>query len=291
MKYDTFSILAGSEVCNARCPFCISKMTPPNGVTMKEPPVNWRNFRIAASLAERLDVTTAMITGKGEPTLFPEQVTRYLDELKNYRIPIKELQTNGILISQHPEKYDAHLDDWYERDLATIAISVVHHETERNREIYLPNRKEYIDLPKLIEKLHDKKFSVRLATVMVKGYIDTPQSVDEMITFAQKNGVEQLTLRPVNAPGESRDNGVLQWTNDHLLDPAQRESVHQHLERRGTVLHKLPYGAAIYDVDGQNVCLTNCLTHDPTAEDVRQLIFFPDGHLRYDWQYSGAILL
>ncbi len=31
MKIQTFSIVAGSEACNARCPFCISKMTVPNG--------------------------------------------------------------------------------------------------------------------------------------------------------------------------------------------------------------------------------------------------------------------
>jgi hypothetical protein len=24
---------------------------------------------------------------------------------------------------------------------------------------------------------------------------------------------------------------------------------------------------------------------------MRNLIFFPDGHLRYDWEYEGAILL
>ena len=35
----------------------------------------------------------------------------------------------------------------------------------------------------------------------------------------------------------------------------------------------------------------DCLTIDPSADDIRQLIFFPDGHLRYDWQYAGALLL
>ena len=53
----------------------------------------------------------------------------------------------------------------------------------------------------------------------------------------------------------------------------------------------LIHGAQVYDVQGQNVCLTDSLTIDAKSDDLRQLIFFPDGHLRYDWQYAGAILL
>ncbi len=53
----------------------------------------------------------------------------------------------------------------------------------------------------------------------------------------------------------------------------------------------LMHGAVGYDVGGQNVCLTDCLTLDASNEDIRQLIFFPDGRLGYDWQYEGAVLL
>ena len=41
------------------------RMTPPAGVSLQAPQVNWRNFRIACRLAERCGVTTAMFTGKG----------------------------------------------------------------------------------------------------------------------------------------------------------------------------------------------------------------------------------
>ena len=99
MKIQTFSIIAGSEACNAHCPFCISKMTPPQGVTLKTPAVNWRNFRIGAQFAKQYGVTTTMITGKGEPTLFPEQITKYLEELRCFNFPFLELQTNGILLA------------------------------------------------------------------------------------------------------------------------------------------------------------------------------------------------
>src|SRR5262249_23447888 len=114
MRVQTFSILAGSAACNARCPFCVSKMTPPHGMTLKEPEVNWRNFRKACWLAKQWGATTAMITGKGEPTLFPAQITRYLDQLQEHHFPVIELQTNGALLADDSERF---LEAWYERGL------------------------------------------------------------------------------------------------------------------------------------------------------------------------------
>lgn len=110
MRIQTFSILTGSETCNARCPFCISRMTPPLGVDLKEPEVNWRNFAIACRLAASSGVTTVMLTGKGEPTLFPEQITRFLRALADSHFPFIELQSNGILFM---DPSDGHLRyDW-----------------------------------------------------------------------------------------------------------------------------------------------------------------------------------
>ncbi len=63
------------------------------------------------------------------------------------------------------------------------------------------------------------------------------------------------------------------------------------LRKNGAELMRLMHGAIVYDVDGQNICFSTCLTPDPSLKELRQLIFFPDGHLRYDWQYPGAILL
>src|SRR3989344_4000508 len=152
-------------------------MTPPLGVELKEPEVNWRNFAIACRLAKQSNVTTAMFTGKGEPTLFPDQINRYLDQMETFEFPFIELQTNGILIALKEEKYDAYLKHWYEKGMTTIAISIVHYDPEKNREIYLPHKEEYINLPKLIETLHSYKFSVRLICIAANGFIDSSEKL------------------------------------------------------------------------------------------------------------------
>jgi molybdenum cofactor biosynthesis enzyme MoaA len=291
MKIQTFSILVGSEACNARCPFCISKMTPGGGVQLEEPEVNWRNLRVACRLAERCGVTTAMLTGKGEPTLFPHQITRYLRALAEFDFPLVELQSNGILLAEQADAYSAHLREWYELGLTTIAVSIAHYQPEKNRLIFLPHKQAYIDLPALIRTLHDRGFSVRLACTLAGGFIDDSQSLGELIAFAREHRVEQLTVRPVNRPSSSRNEEASAWTAEHHLRPEQLNGIQAFLERNGALLMTLVHGARVYDVTGQNVCLTDSLTLDARSDDLRQLIFFPDGHLRYDWQYRGAILL
>jgi len=291
MKFKTFSIIAGSEACNARCSFCVSKMTPPNGLDMKEPEVNWRNFRVAARLAKQTEIDTVMITSKGEPTLFPQQVTKYLNALSEFDFPFIELQTNGIPIAEKREKYDPLVREWYEKGLTIPAISIVHYDAEKNRQIYLPHREKYIDLPELVGYLHKVGLSVRLACVALNGFIDNARQLEKLIGFAKENNVEQLTVRPVNKPEETRNLQVYNWTARHHLKSAQLEEISGYLNRNGTPLLELPHGGTVYDINGQNVCLTNSLTRDTNPEKGRQLIFFPDGHIRYDWEKKGAILL
>ncbi len=291
MKFRTFSIIAGSEACNARCPFCVSKMTPSNGMTSKEPEVNWRNFKIAAKLARKSDVDTAMITSKGEPTLFPGQISKYLNALKEFEFPFIELQTNGIPLSEDRKKYDSFVREWYDKGLTIPAISIVHYDPAKNREIYLPYKERYIDLTELVDYLHNVGYSVRLACVALDGYIDNESELEKIISFSNKNKVEQLTIRPVNSPSDTRNDEVRKWTADHYLKPSQQKSIENFLINHGTLLQVLPHGGTVYDVDGQNVCLTNSLTRSTDPDNGRQLIFFPDGHIRYDWEKQGAILL
>lgn len=289
MRIQTLSIIAGSEACNARCPFCVSKMTPPLGVELKEPEVNWRNFDIACRLAKQSGVTTVMFTGKGEPTLFPEQITKYLDKIEKYEFPIVELQTNGTKLSEDSGTND--LKYWYARGMTTIAISIVHYDPDKNREVYLPHKKKYTDLALLIKKLHDLHFSVRLTCIAANGFIDSAEKVKNLVSFAKENRVEQLTITPVNKPETILNKEAWNWTNSHHLTEEQLKDIIRLLKAEATPIMTLAHGAIVYDLYGQNICLNHCLSVQPDAEEMRNLIFFPDGHLRYYWQYPGAILL
>jgi molybdenum cofactor biosynthesis enzyme MoaA len=285
----TFSIVAGSLACQARCPFCVAPMTPANGIGTKLPEVNWRNFRKAAQYARDGRCSTAMITSKGEPTLFPDQVTQFLKELVPFNFPIVEMQTNALTIADGKRVTDEHLKTWYDLGLTTVAISVVHYDRAKNCEIYTP-KKDYMDLPAVIAKLHAVGFSVRLAVVLVKGYLDSMDEIKKMVAFAKANKVEQLTMRPVTKPEESENAAIFKWTSEHHVSNDFVAEVNQVLKAGGHIIDELAHGATVYDYQGQNVCMTNCLTIATSEHELRQVIFYPDGHLRYAWQYEGAII-
>ncbi len=291
MKIQTYSIIAGSEACNARCPYCVSKMTPTGGLDYKLQDINWRNFEKGCMYARDNGVSTAMITGKGEPTLFPEQITNFMHKLEPHKFPFIELQTNGVAIGEDFKKYRPHLREWYKNGMTTIAISIVHYDQEKNKQIYSPHKEEYPELETLIDNLHGEGFAVRLSCTMLEGYIDSAQEIEKLIEYARKTKTEQITVRPVNKPEKSRNQEVYDWTSEHQVSEKKIEEIKEFLENEGTVLQDLAHGARVYDLDGQNICLTNSLTIKPESEDIRQLIFFPDGHLRYDWSHMGAMLI
>jgi len=284
MKISTLSVVCGTEACNAKCPFCVSKMTP-----SADPQRDFGLYSIHRNLDKTIQyalqsgVSTVLLTGKGEPTLFPKQITMYLDYIKN-RFPFLELQTNGILLENDALCNDLGL--WYMYGLTTVSLSVVSEDPLVNRVV--AGLSDKIDL--VVEKLHQHKLSVRINCTLLKGFVDDVNDVMKLIKWCKRLRVEQLTIRPVAAPEKTESPEVLEWVKDHEIPVETHAEIYAALRRRGTVLLELPHNATIFDVDGQNVCMNNCLTL-PKGDEIRQLIFFPDGHLRYDWVYPGAILI
>lgn len=290
MKFKLFSVVVGTEACIANCPFCVSGVKP-NKKNMCEPQINIRNLKIAANLANRSDIDTVMLTSRGEPTLFPRQITDYLEILKEFNFPFIELQTNGILLQKKYDYYLPFLKRWYDLGLTTITISTVSNKYEINKNNYTPDG-EYIDLPFLIEQLHNIGYSLRLTCVCCKNYMDTPEKINEYINFAKFNKVEQVTLRPVNK--EYRRESAMKWINENSLNDIDKENITDFLNANGTKLLELKRIGTIYDINGQNVCLSmplNKYTRDTNPDNARQLIYFPDGHLKYEWEMDGGILL
>jgi molybdenum cofactor biosynthesis enzyme MoaA len=281
MKVQTISVVTGTMACNAHCPFCVSKMTPTQGVENR-PEFNYRNMDKAFRFARDSGVSTLLITGKGEPTLYPDEISRIIFS-GSEKFPFIELQTNGIKLAD--DNMNDSLSEWYQNGLTTIILSVVHWEDKLNRQIY---GDDYPNLENLIEKLHRIGFSVRLNCIMVKGYIEGPKSLVSLIDFCKDNKVEQLTVRPVTVPETSEDKQVYYWTYEHRIYIFS--DVREYIKSYGYLLMTLMHGAEIYDFKGQNICMSNCLTESSNAEEIRQLIYFPDGHLRFSWQYPGAII-
>ena len=82
------------------------------------------------------------------------------------------------------------------------------------------------------------------------------------------------------------------WIEDHKISNSVMKNINLFFRQKATKLLQLMHGAEVFDYKGQNICVSNCLTRETrNINEIRQLIFFPDGRLRYDWNLCGSILL
>jgi molybdenum cofactor biosynthesis enzyme MoaA len=286
MKVATCSIVCGSQACNARCPFCISKMTAGCGVEPHASKINMHNFGIFKKAAAHMQASTFLLTGRGEPTLSPDHITQYLRSLSDSPVPFRELQTNGIRLMED-DLNDAMIT-WHRYGLNTICISAVHYKREYNQKIYSKN---YPDLAELTEKLHSIGFTIRLSIMMLNGYISTEDDVVELIGYCKEHKIDQLTIRPITSPEHPENDEIAEWTHNHVPRTKDVELIKSGLETWGSRILALPHGGMVYDYDGQNVCYATCITTSMDTEDIRQLIFYPEGRISHDWKYTGAVLI
>lgn len=298
MKFTTLSLVVGNEACNAKCPFCVARQT--FSITPDKYVPNYKHLETACRLAQSCGVTTCLLTGKGEPTLFPGEVSHFIDVASKY-FPIIELQTNGIVFTQEKDKWSKILSEWSDAGLTTMALSVVHFEDHKNQIIYCGEKpqRRYPHLSDTLDFIHEFGISIRLSCIGIKDYIDSLEKLETLVQYANKHNVEQVTWRPVAVPDRSRNDTVSNAARKMSLPENVIQNISQRIGFRGTLLLKLPHGAEIYDipvkdidgnVHGQNLCLSNCLTMTPDPESIRQLIYV-NAHLRYDWTHEGAIIL
>lgn len=327
MRIQTFSVVLGSRSCDGDCPFCVSHITGFDHLVKGEN-INFRNFDKAVSLAQAGGCTTLLFTGKGEPTLYPHELTAYLRHLVELGnpLPLLELQTNalqmGDLASKSERKTRLIAEDlkrWYDLGLNTICISVVSLEQYENAEVY---RGDYPALETTVKYLHDFGYSIRLCVMMENGKVDSPDRVFEVADWCKLHGVAQCTVRPIRRTKPKRtdvyevsryDPDVVEnarraelpivvvepdqysrYVDEHGLSEAQEVAIREAIAHKSQLLTTLMHGnnqARVYDVNGQNLCISDCLTIEPETDDIRTLIFYSDGKIMYDWQFNGARLL
>jgi len=288
MKTHTFSIVVGTGACNFKCPYCVSKMTCQ---AAKKHDINWRRFDTACDVAlqARDGLVNVIITGTGEPNLFPDDITSVLYRMRG-RFPLVTLQTNGSLLTEDSVK------KWMQKGLTQVCISIAHSSWVLSNQIMgaPKGHTQYnvFNYWRTVEMIHDVGLAVRLNCTMTRDGVCMPDHAETLIDRCLQNGVEQLTFREVDRPNDP--NGapeVVEWVEDQKPHNAARTLYHYLSMNGGKLLQTLPHGGTVHDYRGQNVCISNCLTDTADPDDIRQIIFFPDGRISYDWKYIGARIL
>jgi len=143
----------------------------------------------------------------------------------------------------------------------------------------------------VVKQLHNMGLAVRLNCTMLKSGVCLPAQFESLVNKAAMHGVEQLTFREVSMPDNVGNHEVADFVRQEQVMGACHYLMNYLEMRKATKLLELPHGGLIYDYNGQNVALGNCLTGTTDPNDIRQIIFFPDGRIAYDWRYPGARIL
>lgn len=281
MKTSTFSVVVGDDKCNANCPFCVSKMTGNASEIGFNRGRLAKACKIAKSAADGL--LTTMLTGKGEPMLYPGQIGEILKVLDQQAMPLVELQTNGTLI----DHWRYVMDNWKGVGLDLVCISIASPYPDISNEVMgIKGDYNYWDAVKILQEIG---FSVRLNCTMTKQGLHTVKEFQDLMTKCWHAKVDQVTLREVDRPACCGPQAT--WVDENKPVGFAKKLSHCIEMRGGTRLLELTHGGVVYDLNGQNVCVSNCLTGSTNPDDTRQIIFFPDGRIAYDWRYEGARIL
>lgn len=284
MKTHTFSVVVGTAACNAKCPFCVSKMTCR---APEKHEVNWRRFEMACQIVQqaRDGLVTVLLTGTGEPTMYPTDIHNYLGAMGNL-FPLVTLQTNGILLNE------VTLGEWRDQGLTQVCLSVTSSVAKRSNKIMGIDNSRGFDYWEQVDMIHSLGLSVRLNCTMLQEGISTPDGVEKLIDRCRNQGVEQLTLREVDKPACAAAAPEVVRYVEHQKPVGAAEKLFHYLSMQGgNRLPDLPHGGVVFDYNNQNVCISNCLTDTLDINDIRQIIFFPSGEIGYDWKYKGARIL
>lgn len=257
--------------------------------------VNWPRFDTACNIVHqaRDGLISILLTGKGEPTLHPKLIEKYLLKLKmKGDFPLIDLQTNGIIFDPRADSTGPdHLKRWRDLGLTLVCISLAHYSPIPSNSLMRIHGALDYDYRRAIETAHKLGLVVRLNYTLLKCGLHTPEDMEEAIRLARLQDVEQLTFREATMPYESECEETAAFVKEQRPEGACKKLFH-HLELNGANrLPNLAHGAALFDYDGQNVSINNCLTETLDSDDIRQIIFFPNGEICYDWKYRGARLL
>jgi hypothetical protein len=136
---------------------------------------------------------------------------------------------------------------------------------------------------------------------MLSNKVNDIESIKIFAKKCKEWGIEQLTVRSVtnisfeeaNKQSDERQSKlrVYDWIEGRTISMEAMQKIVKYFDYHGSLLLELAHGAKVYDYEGQNLSISNCLTHSANPDDIRQLIFFSDGRLKYSWSSEGAILL
>lgn len=282
-KIYSVSVVTGTSECNAKCKFCAGRYLREQA---KPDSIYYKNLESAIKLCARYGGWSLSLTGSGEPTCSPQEVTKVLkiyNECANQGayFPNVNLFTNGILIGD--EKFCAsNLHIWRGLGLNNIALSV--HSVDEKEQALFYGIREYPNFNTIKQNVEDCAIGVRCTLLLNKNSVNDAASYERAVTKLADMGFKNITSWAVCNPDGSRC--------DATPSRMGMASIRYWLWRNAKLCHGHSWGGGVYDWNGNILRLTDYVTkHNPHNNFVRQLVVFQDGTVAYSWIRDGALCM
>lgn len=241
--------------CNKKCPYCISRMT-------WSPKASESIMRFIVpkvkTLAKITNVTSVLLTSKGEPTENESFLLWMINQFKEWPL---ELQTNG-------EKIDAFLDLDGSGYLDIIALSV----DKLTNEV-----KEYC------KAIFYSGTALRLCFNITDMLVAT---LDDLLSFAKEYSASQVLIRKITVPKPFENDWIKRY-----CDPKQYENMKYDAQNRWGVIRTTVFGSRVYNADGIALTFSDeCIQQQAHEDEIRSLILNQDGHVYTTWDSPASIL-
>jgi molybdenum cofactor biosynthesis enzyme MoaA len=180
-KIYSVSALIGGAGCNGDCEFCAGKYLRTQAT--EDNPIFWKNYEAAIKLSARYGGWSLSLTGSGEPTLYPESVTKALQiyqkcAMEGAYMPNVNLFTNGIKLGDR-EFCRGWLPYWRSLGLTNVAVSI--HSAFEDRQAAVYGLKSYPKYRDLRQNVEDCGVGFRATVLLRKGEIDNAERYEEAI--------------------------------------------------------------------------------------------------------------
>lgn len=302
MRAQSISIQVSSrERCNAGCKFCISRTTFGVGdQNEKVKTCSDHRLRIGLRYARRLGATTAILTGKADPTQERDEYLFNLVRIANEYLPFVDMHTNGFLFKPGKSK-EMLFPRLVDAGLSHITFSIASFDHETNKKLMGINQEP----EKLIALALKFELHVRCSLVVNKAGVSNTPEILSYIERAGNLGAHAVVVREVWIPNSYKDRNetVYQWNMENRVliagleeefskiasDPENRDGLHQR--------DPLAWGTPVFDVcgifknknHGVNVTFARC--DEATSGPVlKSIVHTPDGHGRRNWDEAGYCL-
>ena len=269
MKANNLTICVPYKGCDKSppCPYCVSKITGGVESNIKRMHSNAKKVLTLARIAQ---VTSVLLTGKGEPFLNFGEILFFSNFFREFPL---EIQTNGIRLGKHR----MYIEDLARSGMNVIALSADDPYSQGG------------NIANIVKSAHRSGLLVR-ATINVTRLLEpTGDTFDKLIGYCREWNVDQLTLRNIVAPNHTADTKETRWI-ECFSDVKLYDRLKAGAES-GYLIRTLPTGSRVYDHGGIAVSFSDyCVQDSNNSEDIRSLIFQEDGHMYTSWNSRASML-